>query len=137
MFKCNGPKTKLNGSATPFTTSHLFGRVGDTSISPSTIPRIGEPPNFLHADHATNTGINVYAVSVNTENTVSKDGDNSIPNPFTRRLLTPIRIPVARSTGMIGIKISEIIFVALWKDNSSFSPFSVTSASPAVTPASF
>ena len=59
------------------------------------------------------TGINVYAVSVNTENTVSKDGDNSIPNPFTRRLLTPIRIPVARSTGMIGIKISEIIFVVL------------------------
>ena len=67
----------------------------------------------MHADHATNTGINVYAVSVNTENTVSKDGDNSIPNPFTRRLLTPIRIPVARRTGMIGIKISEIIFVVL------------------------
>ena len=57
--------SKYIGSAPP-ATFHALGSWGATSISPSTIPTTGVPPNFLTVDQATRAGKKINAVSVKT-----------------------------------------------------------------------
>ena len=59
--------TPLSGVATEY----AFGRIGDTSISPRTIPITGVPPNTLNADQQIIAGRKENAVSVSTFTSVT------------------------------------------------------------------
>ena len=102
------------GSAAPEATAHALGNCGATIINPTTIPKIGFPPNRFVAEYVISTGRKANAISVNISNNVANSGDITTPKLLINPLI-PINNPVVTKAGINGIRTSPKILINFCK----------------------